>query len=75
MVLVFSQIGKVCNFKVAGSVVITVLKKLSQLSEKANIAFIRLLLLGAKVDEVSWMMSGYWREYSVFISWIWLKMI
>ena len=67
----FSQIGKICNVKAAGSAVSFVLKKLSQLYEKAVIAVIRQLLLGPEVDEVSWMMSGCWREYSAFISWVW----
>ena len=48
------------NVKAARSAVTVVLKKLSQLSGKAIIAVIRQLLLGAEVDEVSWMMSSYW---------------
>ena len=63
---------KFSNIKAAGSAVTAVLKKLSQLLEKA---VTRQLLLGAEVDEVSWMMSGYWKEYSAFISWVWLKML
>ena len=53
MVLVFSQIRKLCNVKAVRLAVTSVLKQLSQLSEKAITTIIRQLLLGAKVDEVS----------------------
>jgi len=58
---------KFCKVKVARSAVPSVLKQLSQLSEKAVTAIIRQLLLGAEVDKVNWMMLGCWREYLAFI--------
>ena len=83
LVLVFSQMRKFNNVKAAGSAVTAVLKKLSQLSKKLSqlskkktiAAIIRQLLLGAEVDEVIWMISSCWREYSAFISWVWLKIV
>ena len=50
---------KFSNVKAIGLAVTIVLKKLSKLSEKVVTIVIRQLLLGAKVDKVSWMMSGY----------------
>ena len=71
----FSQMWKISDAKTAGSVVTSVLKKLSQLSRKAVTAIMRQLLLWAEVDEVSWAISDCWRGHSAFISWIWLKMV
>ena len=66
---------KISNAQAAGSAVTTVLKRLSQLSGKAVTVVIRQLLLWAKADEVSWVISDCWRGHSAFISWIWLKTI
>ena len=68
LVLIFNQIKKFYNAKAVGSTVPFVLKKLLQLSEKTITTIRRPLLLEVEVDEVSWMMPGCWREYSVFIS-------
>ena len=66
---------KISNFKATGSAITAILKELSQLSGKAVMAVIRQLLLGGEADKVNWMMSGCWREYSAFISWVWMKMV
>ena len=71
----FRQIWKISNGKAAGSIITSILKKLSQLSRKAVTAIMRQLLLWAEVDEVSWAISDCWRGHSAFISWIWLKMV
>ena len=47
---------KISNVNAVESTVIAVLEKLSQLSRKAVPTVIRQLLLGAKADEVSWVM-------------------